>query len=137
MLKILKSLSPEFFFLIEEENFKIVEFKSTPENFGNFLFILNHIDFQVRIYSDRAQRFIDISYDGENWHKLEYVLEFMDPAFSSKHLDRPPKFEDLAKFMKKNIVTLFNIFKSQSNIVSYKKFEYDKERELIKKIFGN
>lgn len=137
MLDILKSFSPEFYNFVQDNTFQVVDFKSTPENFGNYFLILNFHNLKLKLYSDRGDKFVDISCDAVTWHQLEHVLVFMNPTLSPKEGEASKKIDELAVSLKENIDSVVKFFKSKSYSVFYKKFESDMNKNFIKGIFGD
>lgn len=135
MSNLLQSIAPEFIDFILDEGFSIVNLDSNSQQFGNTFIVLDSVAFKLRIYQDRGQRFVDISNDGNDWHKLEYVLEFLDPSYSQKWFGEPPKFDKLVMVLKKNKQAVSNLLKDKSIMPELVSFEKQKSQELIAHIF--
>jgi hypothetical protein len=135
MFDLLQSIAPEFVGFVSDDGFTISSAVVQPEEFGNASIVLDSINFKLRVYTDRGQRFVDVGGNGRDWHKLEYVLEFLDPTCSQDLLDEPPKLDKLAAVLKKNMQAVPNLLASDLAASGFAMFEKRKSADLIAKIF--
>lgn len=136
MADLLQSIAPEFFELVASDGFRAAESVSRPEAFGNASIVLESSDLQLRIYTDRGQRFVDVSGNGRDWHKLEYVLEFVEPACSQDWFGEPPEFSKIAVVLRRNMTAVSRLLASDLAASGFSMFERKKSADLIAKIFG-
>lgn len=137
MSDLLQSVAPEFVEFVTSEGFKIAESVAKPEEFGNVSIVLDSSTFKLRVYTDRGQRFVDVGRDGRDWHKLEYVLEFLDPSCSQEWFGEPPRLDKLAEVLKRSIQAISKLLASDLAASGFAMFEKKKAADLIARIFGN
>ncbi len=131
----IESFAPEFRDFLENEGFVISKSLEKPEEFGNTSIILESPKLKIRIYSDRGQRFVDVGSIGQDWHKLEYVLEFVEPACSQQWFGEPPQLDKLAVALKRNISAISGLLSGDLATSGFTMFEKKKSNKLIEKIF--
>jgi hypothetical protein len=136
MSYLLQSVAPEFVEFVASEGFKITESVAKPEEFGNASIVLDSSAFKLRVYTDRGQCFVDVGRDGRDWHKLEYVLEFLDPSCSQEWFDEPPRLDKLAAVLKRNMQPVSTLLASDLAASGFAMFEKKKSADMIARIFG-
>ncbi len=136
MSKLLELIAPEFVWLVAGDGVRVTESFEKSEVFGNSAVVVETTELKLRIYTDRAQRFVDVSGNGRDWHKLEYVLEFAEPACSQDWFGEPPDLGKLSAVLKRNIKTVSCLLADEVAASAFAKFEKQKSMELILRIFG-
>jgi hypothetical protein len=136
MSDLLQSVFPEFADLIASDGFRVVEAVVKQEAFGNASVVLESSGVHLRIYSDRGQRFVDVSGNGQAWHKLEYVLEFLEPTCSQDWFGEPPELGKLAEGLKRNQEAVSSLLANDLAASDFKVFEQKRSADLIAGIFG-
>ena len=136
MSDLLQLAATEFVEFVTSEGFKIAESVAKPEEFGNASIVLESSAFKLRVYIDRGQQFVDVGTDGWDWHKLEYVLEFLDPSYSQEWFGEPPQLGKLAEAIKNNMQAITKLLASDLAVSGFAMFEKQKSTELITRIFG-
>jgi beta-lactamase superfamily II metal-dependent hydrolase len=136
MSDLLRSTAPEFLWLVTGGGFTISESVVKLEEFGNASLVLESVAFKVRIYTDRVQRFVDVGRDGRSWHKLEYVLEFLEPSCSQAWFGEPPQLDKLSVVLKRNMQPVSRLLTGDLAASGFSMFEKKKSADLVDRIFG-
>jgi hypothetical protein len=127
---------PGFSNLLQQHGFKKIEEIYRPEEFGNALIKMVSSDFQLRFFRDRSQVVVDIAPPStDRWHKLEYVLEFVDSSTHSDDFGSPPDIDKLAKSLEKNYHKVRELFSDNVTQLNFEHFVKTKAKDFINRIF--
>lgn len=131
----LADIAPAFSF-IADRGFAPRTSAYNPQEFGNGILVMAGTPFSLRFVRDRDQVFVNIGDDTAGWHKLEYVLEFIDNSVTQQQLGEPPSPAILANLLHarwNNVVQLFN---EPHKTLELEAFASEKSAALLRKIFG-
>jgi len=134
-----EEVRPFFSYLLDRHRFRKTEGVYDPANFGDALMVIRSNELALRFVRDRGQVFVDIGpgFNGDDWHNLQYVLEFLAsnglPASPSSAWD----LEKLGSELKAKYEGVRDIFQ-RGNYSSVKKdlkrFENAKSEEMIRSL---
>lgn len=108
-----------------------------PQAFGNASLVMAGTPFSLRFERDRGQVFVNIGSDAVGWHKLEYILEFVDNAITQKQLGAPPDIVILANLLQGHWDKIGHLFSDQQKMSQFRAFAKHKTASLLGGIFGN
>ncbi|HEY9897855.1 MAG TPA: hypothetical protein V6D00_01625 [Pantanalinema sp.] len=136
MSSLIESIAPEFLLIAKERNFSIKESSVDTKLFGNSLILLNSPEFNLRIIKDRGQIFVEIGKSENEWHNLDYILEFVDSSYIPE-TDDSKNVNNLAKYLNKNWEPVRKLMTGDLFKSGYISFEESKSLDLVSKIFKN
>lgn len=131
----LAELAPAFSF-IAAKGFVLNARDYKPQEFGNAIVVMAGPIFSLRFMRDRDQIFIDAGSDEAGWHKLEYVLEFVDNSVSQEQLGEPPDPSTLAKLLQLNWEAVTSLFGNQRRISELQDFSRQKSTDFVGRLFA-
>lgn len=134
MNPLLNQIAPEFNEVIERHGFNIKKTLTSP-SFGDAVIDLTSKAFDVRIISDRGQKFIEVGHLPNNLHQFELILEYLDPFFVNKQKEMPLNLETLAQSFDSRFTEIAQIFTGQSVNYNFIEFEKRKLAEAANQIF--
>lgn len=130
----LSNIAPAFIFLVDRGLvMEINEYQ--VQNFGNATLVMKGDQFSLRFKRDRGQIFVDVGNETVGWHKLEYVLEFVDNSITQKQLGEPPALDVMADLLQERWNKVANLFSDKQSIVQFESFAKQKSVALIDRIF--
>lgn len=128
-------LAPDFHFL-EKMNFVSISSDYRQSDFGNALLILKGPVFFFKVVRDRGQLFFDLGENFNEWHKLEYVIEYIDSSVTQKQLSVPPASKMLAMHFERLINDISNLFTDNQQLLALREFEKEKSNLLMNLLFN-
>lgn len=130
----LGDIAPAFLFVASKG---LVPSASTyaPQRFGNALVVMVGSPFSLRIERDRGQVFVDVGSNAAGWHKLEYVLEFVDNSVTQKSLGEPPDTTVMAKLLQLNWDKVASVFSDQEQTSRLRALGKRKSAALVDRLF--
>jgi hypothetical protein len=129
----LVDIAPDFVF-IQRKGFVEMSSRHDPQSFGNATLIEAGSFFSLQFTRDRGQVFVDIGSDSFGWHKLEYVLEFVDNSIMQQKLGEPPDPLILAKLLKEHWNKVVQLFSDPQKLVAFKDFAAYKSEVFLKEL---
>jgi len=108
-----------------------------PQAFGNASLVMAGTPFSLRFERDRGQVFVDVGSDAVGWHKLEYVLEFVDNSITQKQLGAPPDVAVLASLLQGHWAKVAHLLSDRQEMSQFQTFAKQKTASLLGGIFGN
>jgi hypothetical protein len=106
-----------------------------PQEFGNVTVVMVGVPFSLRFERDRGQVFVDVGSNAAGWHKLEYVLEFVDNSVMQQQLGEPPAPTALANLLQGRWDKVADLFSDQKKTSQLQAFAKQKSVALLSKIF--
>ena len=106
-----------------------------PQEFGNAALVMVGAPFSLRFERDRGQVFVDVGSNAAGWHKLEYVLEFVDNSVTQQQLAEPPDPTALANLLQGRWDKVADLFSDQHKTSQLQVFAKQKSAALLSKIF--
>ena len=106
-----------------------------PEEFGNAALVMVGAPFSLRFVRDRGQVFVDAGSNAAGWHKLEYVLEFVDNSITQQQLGEPPDLTDMADLLQVRWDKVTSRFSDPQKTSQLQAFAKQKSAALLSKIF--
>ena len=106
-----------------------------PREFGNAALVMVGAPFSLRFERDRGQIFVDVGSNAAGWHKLEYVLEFVDNSVTQQQLGEPPDPTALANLLQVRWDRVADLFSDQQKTSQLQAFAKQKSVALLSKIF--
>lgn len=106
-----------------------------PQEFGNAALVMVGAPFSLRLERDRGQVFVDVGSNAAGWHKLEYVLEFVDNSVTQQQLGEPPDPTALANLLQERWDKVSDLFSDQRKTSQLQAFAKQKSAALLGKIF--
>lgn len=130
----LSDIAPAFSFLVGKQLVPSAgDFK--PQEFGNADLVMVGAPFSLRFERDRGQVFVDVGSTAAGWHKLEYVLEFVDNSVTQQQLGEPPDPAALASLLQLHWDDVASLFSDRQRILQLQAFAKQKSAALMSKIF--
>lgn len=106
-----------------------------PQEFGNAALVMVGAPFSLRFERDRGQVFVDAGSGAAGWHKLEYILEFVDSSITQQQLGEPPDPTALANLLQVRWDKVADLFSDQQKTSQLQAFDKQKSAALLNKIF--
>ncbi len=106
-----------------------------PQEFGNAALVAVGAPFSLRFERDRGQVFVDAGSSAAGWHKLEYVLEFVDSSITQQQLGEPPDPTALANLLQWRWDKVADLFSDQQRTAQLQAFAKQKSAALLGKMF--
>ncbi len=106
-----------------------------PQEFGNAFLVMVGAPFLLRLERDRGQIFVDVGSNAAGWHKLEYVLEFVDNSITQQQLGEPPDPVVMANLLRMHWDEVAELFSDQQNTSQLQAFSKQKSVVLLGKLF--
>lgn len=106
-----------------------------PQEFGNAALVMVGAPFSLRFERDRGQVFVDAGSNAAGWHKLEYVLEFVDNSITQQQLGEPPDPTAMANLLQVHWDEVASLFSDQQKTSQLQAFAKQKSAALLGKIF--
>jgi hypothetical protein len=106
-----------------------------PQAFGNAALLMDGAPFSLRFERDRGQVFVDAGSDAAGWHKLEYILEFVDSSVTQQQLGEPPNPMVMATLLQVHWDSVTSLFSDPQKTSQLQAFARQKSAALLGKIF--
>lgn len=106
-----------------------------PQEFGNAALVMVGALFSLRFKRDRGQVFVDAGSSASGWHKLEYVLEFVDSSVTQQQLGEPPDPAAMADLLQLNWDRVSSVFGDQQKNLQLQTFAQQKSAVLLGRFF--
>lgn len=106
-----------------------------PQEFGNAALVMVGVPFSLRFERDRGQIFVDVGSSAAGWHKLEYVLEFVDNSVTQQRLGEPPDPAAMANLLELNWDRVASLFSDQQKTSQLQVFAKQKSAALLGRLF--
>lgn len=106
-----------------------------PQEFGNASLVLVGAPFSLRFERDRGQVFVDAGSSAAGWHKLEYVLEFVDNSVVQQRLGEPPDLAVMANLLQLNWDRVLSLFGDEQRISQLHIFAKQRSAALLGRLF--
>jgi hypothetical protein len=106
-----------------------------PQEFGNASLLMTGAPFSLRFERDRGQVFVDAGSTAVGWHKLEYVLEFVDNSVTQQQLGEPPDPAAMANLLQLNWDGVVSLFGDQQKVLQLQVFAKEKSAALLGRLF--
>jgi hypothetical protein len=106
-----------------------------PQEFGNASLVMMGSPFSLRFERDRSQVFVDAGSTTAGWHKLEYVLEFVDQSVTQQQLGEPPDPVALANLLQLNWAKVASLFSDRQKSSQLQAFAKQKSAAVLSKLF--
>ncbi|MGH8583975.1 MAG: hypothetical protein ACREWG_14575 [Gammaproteobacteria bacterium] len=106
-----------------------------PQEFGNAALVMVGASFSLRFERDRGQVFVDAGSSAAGWHKLEYVIEFVDNSVTQQQLGEPPDPGVMASLLQVHWGKVASLFSDQQKTSQLQAFAKQKSAALLGKIF--
>lgn len=106
-----------------------------PQEFGNAALVMVGATFSLRFERDRGQVFVDAGSSAAGWHKLEYVLEFVDASVTQQRLGEPPDPAAMAGLLQLNWGKVVGVLGDQQKTSQLQAFAKQQSAALIDKLF--
>ena len=106
-----------------------------PQEFGNAALVMVGAPFSLRFARDRGQVFVDAGSSAAGWHKLEYVLEFVDNSVTQQQLGEPPDPAAMANLLQLNWDRVVSLFSDQQKTSQLQAFAKQKSAALVGRLF--
>lgn len=103
--------------------------------FGNPVLVMTGSHFSLRFERDRGQVFIDAGNATHGWHKLEYVLEFVNRSITQQQLGEPPDSATLADLLLQNWDAVTYLFSDRTQLPLLRDFSKERASTLLSRIF--
>lgn len=132
----LDDIAPAFSFVVEKG---LVPSSSDykPQEFGNAVLVMVGEPFSLRFERDRGQLFVDAGSGPAGWHKLEYLLEFVDDSVTQQKLGEPPAPVAMARLLQLNWDKVSGVFGDRQETLRLQAFAKMKSASLLAKLFRN
>lgn len=130
----LTDIAPAFSF-VQRKGFVVGASDYRPQEFGNATLVIVGVPFSLRFERDRGQVFVDLGSDAVGWHKLEYVLEFVDNSITQGQLGEPPDLAVMASLLQAHWGKVTDLFSDPQKILQLQAFAKRKSVTLLDKIF--
>lgn len=132
----LVDMAPAFSFVVDK-GFVPSTATYDPQAFGNASLVMAGTEFSLQFERDRGQVFVNIGSDAIGWHKLEYILEFVDNAITQKQLGTPPDMVILANLLQGHWDKIVQLFSDQQKLSQFRAFAKHKTASFLSGLFGN
>ncbi len=130
----LADIAPAFSFVVSKGLVPIAgDYK--PQEFGNAALVMVGAPFSLRFERDRGQVFVDVGSNAAGWHKLEYVLEFVDNSVTQQQLGEPPAPTAMANLLQGRWDEVADLFSDQQKTSQLQAFVKQRSAALLSKIF--
>ena len=106
-----------------------------PQEFGNAALVMVGAPFSLRFDRDRGQVFVDVGSNAAGWHKLEYVLEFVDNSVTQQQLGEPPDATTMANLLQGRWDKVADLFSDQQKTSQLQALAKQRSAALLSKIF--
>jgi len=106
-----------------------------PHEFGKTALVVMGSLFSLRFERDRGQVFVDAGSNAAGWHKLEYVLEFVDKSITQHQLGEPPDPTAMANLLQVHWDKVVSLFSDQQKTSQLQEFAKQKSAALLGTIF--
>jgi hypothetical protein len=106
-----------------------------PREFGNAVLFMEGASFSLRLERDRGEVFVDVGNDAAGWHKLEYVIEFLDNSITQQQLGEPPRSDAMAGLLYAYWDRVISLFNDKKLTQQLQNFEDSKASALLGNIF--
>lgn len=106
-----------------------------PQEFGNAALVMVGAPFSLRFERDRGQVFVDAGSSAAGWHKLEYVLEFVDSSVTQQQLGEPPDPAAMAGLLQLNWDKVVGVFGDQQKTSQLQAFAKQQSAALLGRLF--
>lgn len=130
----LADIAPAFFF-VGDKDFEPSASDYRPQEFGNAALVMVGAPFSLRFERDRGQVFVDAGSNAAGWHKLEYVLEFVDKSVTQQQLGEPPDPAAMANLLQLNWDKVVSLFSDQQKTSQLQVFAKQKSAALLGRLF--
>lgn len=107
-----------------------------PQAFGDAVVVMVGAPLSLRFERDRGQIFVDAGSNAVGWHKLEYVLEFVDDSGTQQQLGEPPDATAMANLLRVHWDKVVNLFRDEQRTLEFQAFARQKSAALLSKIFS-
>jgi hypothetical protein len=107
----------------------------SPLQFGDAVLVMEGALFSIRFVRDRGQVFVDAGSNVVGWHKLEYVLEFVDKSVNQHQLGEPPDLVVMANLLRSNWDRVQSLFSDQKQSAQLQVFAKEKSEVLLSGFF--
>jgi hypothetical protein len=101
--------------------------------FGNAALLLVGRPFSLRFLRDRGEVFVDVGSESE-WHKLEYVLEFVGGFAVEKQLGEPPNPVTMASLLELHWHQVGDLFSDSEKLCRFRDFAQKKSTDFIRNL---
>jgi hypothetical protein len=108
---------------------------SAPQEFGNAALVMAGAPFSLRFERDRGQVFVDAGSGAAGWHKLEYILEFVDNSVTRQQLGEPPDPAAMANLLQLNWDMVVSLLSDQQRTSQLQAFAKQKSEALLGSLF--
>lgn len=129
----LADIAPAFLF-VGDKGFEPGASDYRPQEFGNAALVMVGAPFSLRFERDRGQIFVDAG-STAGWHKLEYVLEFVDKSVTQQQLGEPPDPAAMAHLLQLNWYKVVSLFSDQQKTSQLEVFAKQKSEALLGQLF--
>ena len=130
----LTDVAPAFSFVVSKGLLQIAG-EVNPREFGNADLVMAGAPFSLRFERDRGQVFVDVGSTAVGWHKLEYVLEFVDNSVTQQQLGEPPDPATLASLLQLHWDDVASLFSDKQRVLQLQAFITQESAALLSKIF--
>ncbi len=132
----LMDIAPAFLFVLGKDFFpdsRTADYR--PNEFGNAVVVMTGPQFSLRFERDRGLVFVDAGNAIAGWHKLEYVLEFVNQSITQQQLGEPPDDEALATVLLQNWDEVTRLFSDRRLVSQLQDFSKERTATLLNRIF--
>lgn len=105
-----------------------------PQEFGNAALVMVGAPFSLRFERDRGQVFVDAGNSAAGWHKLDYVLEFVDGPVTQRQLGEPPDPAAMAGLLQLNWDKVVSMFGDEHKTSELQRFAKQQSFALFGKL---
>lgn len=106
-----------------------------PLEFGNAEVELNGQPFSLRLTRERGQVLVDIGTTSSGWHKLEYVLEFVDRSVKQSQFGAPPDAAMMGDLLQRNWDEVAKVFSDELAMRRLREFSRQRAAALLGAMF--
>lgn len=106
-----------------------------PREFGNAFLVMAGVPFSIRLTRDRGQVFVDAGNSAAGWHKLEYILEFVDSSVTQEQFGEPPDPVAMANLLQRNWDEVSSVFSNQQKTSRLQAFTKEKSEAFLGTLF--
>jgi len=130
----LADIAPAFLFAVDKGLVTCASDYKAQE-FGNAFLVMVGAPFSLRFERDRGQVFVDAGSNAAGWHKLEYVLEFVDNSITQQQLGEPPDPAAMANLLRTHWGEVADLFIDQRKTSQLQAFAEQKSAAVLGKLF--
>jgi hypothetical protein len=135
MTDILPKIMPELPLFAKKHGFIETSASYYPESFGDAEVLLDSNAFRLRVTRDRGEIFLDVAPPGtDEWHKLEYLLEFTDPDIKAEDFGIPPNSTKLLLSLEKCLSKVQEVLRDEQKRWKLNEFEKRGKEALMTKL---